>query len=150
MPPLHFNKRKTSKTEKSTFIRSIRVVRTQSKPLFPRLEREAGRVSLQQQRRRSRNWLTDRESWTAIDKLPDSQRGQIWGLKTLGGPSHIVKHHEINLQEFDLVPTVNTRENPLGLLAAGGEKELFWNTSKHSILNTSCPQGKLVTQSLIC
>ena len=74
--------------------------------------------------------------------------GTLFRDPIIKGTSHF---REFYFQEPDQAVLVNIREKFLYVLPAGrGEKEPFWKTPEHSVLNKDCPQDTLVNESLTC
>lgn len=97
-----------------------------------------------------------RTSRSVIDYLLEIQCGQLWQLKTSGGPSHKgepPQYCEFYLQKLNQTLTASSEKNPFWplLLVGEEEKEPFWNMPEHSVLlNKACPQEKLINLSLTC
>lgn len=101
-------------------------------------------LNLPEQKPTSRNLpgnkCQDRETQTIIDKFLEVRCGQVWELKTLGGPSHQ------RAPRFLWVVPPGT--HALMLPVGKSEKEPFWNMLPYSVLNKALPQEKLFYNSL--
>lgn len=91
------------------------------------------------------------KTWIVVDKLLEAQWGQLWELKTPGGPSYIgaPQYCEIYLQKLDQVFVVSIWEQFPPASSRGSEKGTTLNTPGHSVLlNKAWSQEKVVNQSI--